>query len=111
MIAPHLLARLRRRGQAQNLPLEVAQSTTLLGEQARRILDDEVYQLAIDVVDEELAERWRATKLGDEAGREKLYQLHCALREIEAKLRTFLGDANRVELERQRRDEERDWAA
>jgi len=110
MIAPHLLARLRRRGQG-NISPEIARSTTLLGEQARRILDDEVFQLAIDVVDEELAERWRATKLGDEAGREALYRLHCALREIEAKLRNFLGDANRVELERRRRDEERDWAA
>jgi predicted ArsR family transcriptional regulator len=111
MIAPHLLARLRRRGQAQNLPKEVAQSTTLLGEQARRILDDEVFGLAIDVVGEEIVERWRNTKLGDEAGRETLYLLHCALREVEARLRNFLGDANRVELERQRRDEERDWAA
>jgi len=111
MIAPHLLARLRRRGQAQDLPLEVARSTTLLGEQAKRILDDAVFKLAIDVVDEELAERWRATKLGDAAGREELYRLHCALREIEARLKNFLGDAETVAIERARREEERDWAA
>lgn len=111
MIAPKLLARLRRRGQAQ-IPREVAESTSLLGEQARRLLDDPVLQLAIDVLDEDLCERWRHTKLGDAAGREELYRLHCAVREVEAKLKVFLGDSERLALERQLRDEQpEDWAA
>jgi hypothetical protein len=111
MITPRLFARLRRRGQGQ-IPKEVAESATLLGEQAKRLLEDPVLQLAIDVLDDELAERWRSTRVGDEAGRETLYRLHCALREIEARLKSFLGDAEAIAIERARRDEQQeDWAA
>ena len=111
MIASSLLARLRRRGQG-NVPQVIAESATLLGEQAKRILDDPTFQLAIDWLADDLAERWRTSRVGDAEGRETLYRLHCALREVEAKLKAFLGDAEAVAAAQQLREERReDWAA
>jgi len=111
MIAEKLLARLRRRGQGQ-IPQEIAESTSRLGEQAKRILEDPTFQLAIDVLADDLAERWRTSRVGDAEGRETLYRLHCALREVEAKLKAFLGDAEAVATAQQLREERReDWAA
>jgi hypothetical protein len=111
MIGKELLARLRRRHQAQELPPAVAESATVLGAAAQRLLADPVLRLVFEMLEDDCIERWKATPIGGAAAREEWYRLYVALREVEAKLRGFVADAQMLESERQRREDNPDWAA
>ena len=97
------LAALRRRGKATELPTAVAESERLLGEHCGRLLADPVLQLVFELVEEELTAQLLETALGERDGREALYLTITALKEVEARMRSLLGDANTLAAEERRR--------
>jgi hypothetical protein len=112
MIAKHLLQRLRRRHQAQDLPLSLAADTTRLGQAAKRLLEDPVLTLAFELLEDDFVANWRNTPAGDKEAREAWYWRLFALRDVEAKLRAIVGDANRLAAEEASRAEHPElWAA
>jgi hypothetical protein len=98
------LARLKRRGQAEDISLEVAQDRKRLGDQARRLLDDPVLKLAFELVEDDVAERWRATGPNDAQLRETLHHMHVGVQQARSRLERFLGDAKLLEFEQKRRE-------
>lgn len=71
------------------------------GDQARLVLENEVFQKALDDIRTELIEQWKQSPARDQEGREKLYQLLRLAEKLEANLRTRLetGRLARIELE------------
>jgi len=99
MLGKQLLERLRRRGQAAELPPELAESTRLLGQHCERLLADPVLRLCFELLEEDFTVGFKGTTLGDREGREAWYRMLAALQELDAKLRAMLGDARRLEAE------------
>jgi hypothetical protein len=93
LIPKHLLDRLRRRGQAADISDQMAADTHRIGAEAQRLLDDPILKLAFQTLSDEIVEKWKVTALGDTPGREKLYALHAAMAEVDAKLRAWVGEA------------------
>lgn len=112
MIAKHLLQRLRRRHQAQDLPPTLAEDTTRLGQAAKRLLEDPVLRLAFELLEDDCIRNWRNTPASDKEARELWYWRLFALRDAEAKLRAIVGDANQLAAEDASRAEHPElWAA
>jgi hypothetical protein len=112
MIAKHLLQRLRRRHQAQDLPLSLAADTTRLGQAAKRLLEDPVLTLAFELLEDELIASWANTAGSDRERRDLWYWRLFALKDVQARLRLLLGDANRLAAEEASRAEHPElWAA
>jgi hypothetical protein len=59
------------------------------GEQARRLLEDEVLQEAFAEVEQNLRQRWEASTFGAVDAREACYHLHCALAALKAQLTSY----------------------
>src|SRR4030095_1232187 len=97
MIAKHLLQRLRRRHQAQDLPAALAEDTATLGQAGQKLLDDPVLTLACELLEDELIASWANTAGSDRERRELWYWRLFALKDVQARLRLLLGDANRLE--------------
>ncbi len=94
MIAKNLLARLRRRGQAIDITDQYAENTKQIGVDAQMLLENAIWKLAVQTLEDDIVERWKVTPLGDDVAREKLYHLHAAVVEVDAKLRAWVGAAN-----------------
>lgn len=83
------------------VPPEIARDKVLLGNQAKRLLDDPVLQLAFQRVADDIAERWKQSKRGDTEAREALYHMQAALQDVRAQLQSFVGNA---QVEQKRRE-------
>jgi len=75
-----------------------------MGENARRLLDDPVLHLALDRIQQKLAETWRNTAFAEAEQREAAYRLHWAVEEFRSELRNMVGHARGIEA-RARMDE------
>lgn len=71
------------------------------GDQARLVLENEAFQLAMDQIKTELREQWEKSPARDQEGREKLYQLLRLAIKLETTLKTTLetGQLARQELD------------
>jgi hypothetical protein len=79
-----------------------------MGENARRLLDDPVLHLALDRIQQKLAETWRNTAIGETEAREAAYRLHWAAEQFRSELRIMVGNARAIEA--RARMQERDAA-
>lgn len=64
-----------------------------LGEQAKRLLEDPVLQLAFDRVQAKLIESWKHTAAGQVEAREAAYRLLWASEQLKSELRVMIGNA------------------
>lgn len=60
------------------------------GEQARRILEDELYVEAVTAVERDCFEAWKATKWNEQDKRESIYRQLKALGEVQTRLTATL---------------------
>lgn len=96
---------------AESEPLEWPQPAavliadrSVLGEHAKRLLDDPVLTLAFDKLREDLAVAWRNTKADDTESRERAYFMQWALEGVRGKLQALLNDAKVIEAEQKRKE-------
>lgn len=70
------------------------------GDQARLVLENEVFQQVMDDIKTELTDQWKQSPVRDQEGREKIYQLLRLAEKLEANLKTRLetGKLARLEL-------------
>lgn len=57
-----------------------------LAEAARKLLQDPVFRLVMERVEQGLIQRWRHSALGERDQREAVYLLHTAIEELRAEL-------------------------
>lgn len=76
----------------------------VLGNAAKRLMDDPVLKLAFARVERDLTGMWRQSAAGDRDGREVAYHQMAALAHVKAALTAFLGDAKVIEAERKRQE-------
>jgi hypothetical protein len=60
---------------------------------AKQLLDEPVFQLALERVQRRLVETWKSTALADAPAREQQYRLHWAIEELRAELRRMVDSA------------------
>lgn len=63
-----------------------------LGAQAKAILDNPAYKLAVEKVEKAMFEAWKSSNPEESEGRERLYQHVHVLRSLTAALNEILGD-------------------
>jgi len=64
-----------------------------LASAAKRLLEDPVFNLALDRVQKRLYDSWRQTEVGAEHAREQAYRLHWAVEELKTELRLMIATA------------------
>jgi hypothetical protein len=62
------------------------------GERAREILEDPLFRDAFGLVEKELFALWRSSKIGDVAGRERVFNQLACLELVRAKLTQAVSD-------------------
>jgi hypothetical protein len=79
------------------------------GDQAKLVLENEMYQWAFEEIETELTERWKTAPIADQAGRERAFLLLTALRMVQASLTRTLetGKLAQAELNHKRSIAER----
>jgi len=73
-----------------------------LGEEARKLLDNPVLQLALSRVEEKLVASWKNTAAGDDTAREAAYSLLWGLKQFKAELGLMIAEAGMAERNRNR---------
>jgi hypothetical protein len=68
-----------------------------LGEMAKRLLDDPVLNLALDRIQQKLADTWRNSAVGEVEAREAAYRMLWAAEHFKSELRIMLGNARAIE--------------
>lgn len=83
------------------------------GDRARDVLENEAFIDAFASVELEVTDKWKNSPARDEAGREKLWLLLWALKQVQSALTTTLetGKLARMELNQRQslRDRAKDW--
>lgn len=90
---------------------EAPEDRSILGQHAKRLLDDPVLSLALERIERRLTDTWRNTAVGDDAGREAAYRLHWAVQQLKTELNAILGNGRILDAEHSRREAERDRRA
>lgn len=88
--------------EAADLIRGLARDKIALGNQARRLLDDPVLQLAFQDAEAEAVRQWKGGKTPE--ARERAYHMHVALEEVKARLHSYLGNVTLLEGDRKRRE-------
>lgn len=70
---------------------------SLLGEHAKRLIDDPVLHLAFEALERDLTASWRNTKADQQTLRDDAYRMIRALDGVQAKLFAMLGDKQMIE--------------
>lgn len=88
----------RRFGPPELIPLDPApENPAELAEAAKKLLQDPVFRLAMDRLQERLVDQWRHSALGSKSEREVTYLLHSAIAELRAELVRMTTVARRQE--------------
>lgn len=69
------------------------------GDQARLVLENEVFQQVMDDIKTELTEQWKQSPVRDCEGREKIYQLLRLVEKLEVNLKTRLETGKLARME------------
>jgi hypothetical protein len=92
----------RQQAEMWSTPAPPPENKGEIGEEARKLLDNPVLQLALARVEEKLVSTWKNTAAGEDDAREAAYSLLWGLKQFKGELGLMIAEAGMAERERRR---------